>query len=359
MNHRRSSPTVTEPTRLPPNTPHRFYRGGARILSFRGLDVPADFDGHRPEDWLASTTRLFAEGGDGVTVLADGTSLPDALASDPEHWLGPDHVAAHGVVPGLLTKLLDAGERLPVHSHPDRAFAAAHLDCDHGKTEAWIVLDAEPGASVWLGFREELPAEELAELVEAQDERLLAALNRIEVSPGDTVLVPGGQPHAIGEGVLVLELQEPTDLSVMLEHRRFGLEKEHAFLGLSGPLALESVARGPLTAADLAALRRRWTDVEGAGPALPEQAAEFFRAEVLRATTTAPVTAPAAFAVVVVVVGRGTLTTTAHTGATASPGADAPRPTEVGRGDVLLVPYGAGEVRVEGELTVVRCMPPA
>ena len=340
--------SLADGTRLPLNTPHRFYRGGERILAFRGLDVPADFDGHRPEDWLASTTRLFAEGGDGVTVLADGTPLPEALAADPEHWLGPAHVAVHGMEPGLLTKLLDAGERLPVHSHPDRAFAAAHLDCDHGKTEAWIVLEAEPGASVWLGFREELPPDELAALVEAQDDRLLEALNRIEVEAGDTVLVPGGQPHAIGEGVFVLELQEPTDLSVMLEHRRFGLEEAHAFLGLTAARALESVDHGALTAEGLAGLRSRWTDVTGAGHALPEQAAEFFRAEVLRATPGAPATGVAAFAVVVVVAGAGTLT-----------GATSPRPTEVGRGDVLLVPYGAGAVQVEGDVTVVRCMPPA
>ncbi|WP_330475098.1 class I mannose-6-phosphate isomerase [Terrabacter sp. C0L_2] len=338
---------LTRPSRLPINTPHRFYRGGTRILAFRGLDIPADFDDHRPEDWLASTTRLFAEGGGGVTVLDDGTTLVDALAADPDHWLGPDHVAAHGVEPGLLTKLLDAGERLPVHSHPDRAFAAAHLDCDHGKTEAWIVLDAEPGACVWLGFRDELPADELAELVEAQDDRLLEALNRIEVSPGDALLVPGGQPHAIGEGVFVLELQEPTDLSVMLEHRRFGLEEAHAFLGLTVPRALESVDRGPLTAEGLVALRRRWTDVSGSGHALPERAAEFFRAEVLSGAVGSPATGAAAFAVVVAVEGQGHLTT----------GSDEPRTTEVARGDVLLVPHGAGEVRVEGELTVIRCMP--
>ncbi|NUO91141.1 MAG: class I mannose-6-phosphate isomerase [Dermatophilaceae bacterium] len=347
----RSITNVTAPTPLPLHTPRRFYRGGERILAFRGLETPADFDGHRPEDWLASTTRLFAEGGDGVTVLPDGTSLPEALAADPDHWLGPDHVAAHGVEPGLLTKLLDAGERLPVHSHPDRAFAAAHLDCAHGKTEAWIVLDAEPGAAVWLGFREELGADELATLVEAQDDRLLDALNRIEVRPGDTVLVPGGQPHAIGEGVFVLELQEPTDLSVMLEHRRFGLEEAHAFLGLTVARALESVDRGPLTEDALAGLRRRWTDVSGKGHALPEEASEFFRAEVLRATPGSPATGEAGFAVSVVVAGSGMLTTNA-------PGTASPRPTEVGRGDVLLVPYGAGTVVLEGDVTVVRCLPP-
>jgi mannose-6-phosphate isomerase len=342
-----SSPTPAPavPIRLGLNTPHRFYRGGDRILAFRGLDAPAGFDGYRPEDWLASTTRLFAEGGDGVTVLADGTDLAAAIEADPAGWLGPDHVAVHGTEPGILTKLLDAGERLPVHSHPDRTFAARHLDCAHGKTEAWIVLEADPGAKVWLGFREDLPADQLAELVDAQDERLLAALNPIEVSRGDAVLVPGGQPHAIGEGVFVLEIQEPTDLSVMLEHERFGLEPAHAFLGLPRPVALDSVERQHLGAAARAALTRRWSDVVGAGSALPERASEFFRAEVVRPTSD-PVTVAPGFAVIVVVAGVGTITTAADVA------------LAVRSGDVLLVPHAAGQLRVDGDVTLIRCLPP-
>src|SRR4051794_37105185 len=100
-----SQTAVSDPTRLPPNTPHRFYRGGERILAFRGLEVPGAFDGPRPEDGLAPTTRLFAGGGDGVTVLADGPPLPAALAAAPPHGLGTDHVTRHGIEPGLLTKL--------------------------------------------------------------------------------------------------------------------------------------------------------------------------------------------------------------------------------------------------------------
>ena len=343
-----SRPTASRPARLPLNTPHRFYRGGRRILSFRGLPVPDDFDEHHPEDWLGSTTHLFAEGGGGVSRLDDGTDLTAALADAPEAWLGTRHVATHGVTPGLLTKLLDSGERLPVHSHPDRAFAARHLDCDNGKTEAWIVLDAEPGSTVWLGFRDELAPEELAELVDAQDERLLAALNPIEVRAGDAVLVPAGQPHAIGEGVLILELQEPTDFSVMLEHARFGLEEAHAFLGLPRARALESVDRGPLRPDRLAALRRRWVDVEGTGPALPAEADDFFAAQVVHGRTAGgdPVVLEPAFAVIVVVDGRGSLTSAAEGTA-----------TDVARGDVLLLPHAAGPVHLDGDVTVIRCMP--
>ncbi|MDN5790630.1 MAG: class I mannose-6-phosphate isomerase [Micrococcales bacterium] len=328
------------------NTPQRFYRGGERIYAFRGLDLPHDFDGFRPEDWLASTTRLFAEGGDGVSLLSDHLDLPTALAQDPVGWLGEEHLRAHGAEPGILTKLLDAGERLPVHSHPDRRFAAAHLDCDHGKTEAWIVLMAEPGAVVWLGFRDDIPPDALAGLVAAQDERLLAACNRIEVAAGDAILVPAGRPHAIGEGVLVLELQEPTDLSVMLEHRRFGLEEAHAFLGLPRDLALGSVDTRALDQDGLRRLRGRWTNISGVASALPDEAARFFRAQVV-STATGPARLEAGFSVTVVVGGRGTIDTE-----------HGPGPLLIGRGDVLLTPHRAGRVRVEGGVTVIRCMPP-
>lgn len=341
------TPTTTAPAAiatLAVNTPRRFYRGGERILAFRGLEVPDDFDGYRPEDWVGSTAHLFAEGGGGVTTLDSGVELTDALRADAEGWLGTAHVARFGNEPHLLTKLLDSGERLPVHSHPSREFAAAHLDCDHGKTEAWIVLVAEPGATVWVGFRDELAPEELAELVDAQDERLLAALNPIRVSVGDAVLVPAGQPHAIGEGVLILELQEPTDFSVMLEHQRFGLELDHAFLGLDRPLALRSVDHGPVSQERLQSLRRRWADVEGHGPALPDEASAFFCAEVVRPVG-GDVTVPAAYAAVVVVDGSGTLSSRHGT-------------QDVRAGDVLLVPHAAGEVTVSGDVTLIRCMPP-
>ncbi len=61
----------------------------------------------------------------------------------------------------LLTKLLDAGTRLPLHVHPSREFARANLDSELGKTEAWLVLHAEPGASARLGFARAVSATEL------------------------------------------------------------------------------------------------------------------------------------------------------------------------------------------------------
>jgi hypothetical protein len=68
-------------------------------------------------------------------------------------------------------KLLDTGQRLPVHVHPDRNFAAGHLASRYGKTEAWLVLEAAPGAVVHLGFRRDVSPAELGGWVRDQVER--------------------------------------------------------------------------------------------------------------------------------------------------------------------------------------------
>src|ERR671922_204086 len=101
------------PLLLPPNLLRRFYRGGKRIAAFRG------------------------------------TTVRDAVAADPVAFLGPEHVERFGADTRLLVKLLDAGERLPVHFHPDDEFARRH-GFAHGKTEAWLMVDARPGAKIWL-----------------------------------------------------------------------------------------------------------------------------------------------------------------------------------------------------------------
>ena len=74
----------------------------------------------------------------------------------------------YGSSSALLVKLLDAGERLPVHCHPDDVFARRHLASAWGKIEAWIVLDAAPGSAVYLGFSEAVPDETLAGWVAGQ-----------------------------------------------------------------------------------------------------------------------------------------------------------------------------------------------
>jgi mannose-6-phosphate isomerase len=321
--------------KLPPNPIRHFYRGGPAIAELRGIDVGGD---HSPEEWLGSATTLFGETERGLSRMPDGTLVRDALAADPEAWLGTAHAARFGASPALLVKLLDAGERLPVHHHPDHPFAREHLGLDFGKTEAWIVLAAREGAEVALGWREDVAEDTLRTWVAEQDhDALLGALNPLPVSAGDAIFVPAGVPHVIGEGMLIAELQEPTDLSIMLEWDGFGIDDERAAtLGLGWDVALASVER---TARDAQPLRGAPAD-ETVAELLPAPAARFFTAQRV-APGGGSVELPAGFTVVIVTAGTGTFAG-----------------LHVSRGDVLLVPHAAGPVTADGDLVAISCRPP-
>ena len=330
-----------QPIVLGPNMPEMFYRGDGRIDRFRGTSGHED----RPEDWIASVTARFGTQTDGMTRLPDGSLLAEAVAADPEGWLGPDHVAKYGSDTGLLVKLLDAGQRLPVHVHPDRGFAGEHLASPHGKTEAWIVVEADPGAAVHLGFSRDVEAAELIGWARDQDiKSLLAVTNRVPVSAGDTVLCPAGTPHAISEGILLVELQEPADLSIMLEWSTFGLPPEEATLGLPLEEALACIDRRACPPERLNALRGRPLN-SAAGSLLPAEADPFFVAE--RIDTQVSHHLSQSYSVLVVTAGDGHLAT--------ENGASVP----VSRGSTVAIPHAAGAAVLSGAIEGVRCLPAA
>ena len=321
--------------KLPPNGIPRFYLGGPAIAELRGIELGGD---RVPEEWIGSTTTVLGETELGLSRLADGQLLRDVIAADPDAWLGPAHAGRFGADPALLVKLLDAGERLPVHLHPDGPFAREHLGTKFGKTEAWIVIAARPGAQVHVGLRDDVSEETLRAWIAEQDHAaMLAALNPVDVTAGDAIFVPAGVAHAIGAGLLIVELQEPSDMSVLLEWDGFGIEDEdEATLGLGWDTALGCVERH---ARDAAPLRGARTDGSVA-ELLPPAAHSFFSAQRI---------APAGdgtqlhqgFAVIVVLDGSGTIAE-----------------QDVKRGDAILVPHAAGAITAAGELTAIACRPP-
>jgi mannose-6-phosphate isomerase len=328
-----------------------YYAGGDNIDDFRG--APGRRSG--PEDWVGSTAALPAAilgptfpPETGVSRLPQGQSLRDAVSSDPVGWLGPEHADALGGETALLVKLLDAGERLPVHCHPTRPFARRHLDSFFGKTEGWIIMRSAPGAGVWLGMRDTVERGDWQRWTADQDvEAMLGAMNRFAVEPGDVVYVPAGLPHAIGPGVMLTELQEPTSFSVLAEHVTFGLDDDRATLGLGWDVAIDCF--------DLGGYARRLDDLvlraagsvrgDGVRRLFPERADGFFRAE-LATCGGALARVDAGFAVLVVASGRGEMRWDGGV-------------EDIVRGQTWIVPHAAGPLSFSAaELQVIVCRPP-
>ncbi|HXJ40350.1 MAG TPA: class I mannose-6-phosphate isomerase [Bryobacteraceae bacterium] len=235
------SPNPLSALPLDPNPVWRSYRGGSVLRAFRGQ--PGTRDDNFPEDWLAST--VFARNGENSQGVMEGLSrIPDAKSSllieslkqRPEFWFGPRH-GDHGdpSALGVLWKLLDSSVRLQFQAHPDAGFARRHLNSSAGKTECWYILGTRGEAYVYLGFQHSPSREAWARMIREQRvHEMLACFDKIRVQPGDCYVVPAGTPHAIGAGVFMMELMEPTDWVVRCETTNAGvtLAPEACFMGL-------------------------------------------------------------------------------------------------------------------------------
>jgi mannose-6-phosphate isomerase len=113
----------------------------------------------------------------------------------------------------VLIKLIDAKERLSVQVHPGDEYANLHEN-GLGKTEMWVVLDCEPGASLCYGFNRALTRDELRR--GASDGSLTGFLRMIPVGRGDVFFIPAGTVHAIGGGILLAEIQQNSSTTYRL-----------------------------------------------------------------------------------------------------------------------------------------------
>jgi len=329
------------PVLMPPNIVDHFYRGGERIAAFRGVPAPSE---RSPEEWLAATVHVAGRPGDGLSRLADGTLFAELVASDPQGWTGSQ---GSGKDVGLLVKLLDAGQRLPVHVHPTRPFAREHLHSCYGKTEAWHILEVEgDDPSVWVGLKADVDPAELRKRVDAQDSAwLLDHMNKISVRPGDGVLVPAGEAHATGAGVFLVEVQEPTDFSILLEWSVTTAGREDSHLGLGFDTVFRTVNHRATSPEALAALRCHVDPAATSGRllrALPAAADPYFQLDVAAPAGGEPITVPHGFAVAIVLSGTGTLA-----GQT------------IDKGEIYAIPDGLGDWSLQGPVRVALCRPSA
>ena len=350
-----------QPFLLPPNRVFRNYLGGKVLDEIEGKPGPRD--SNFPEDWIGSATRAINPGrehleeGIGTALTADGKEIriDELIKAGPQAVLGDTHVKAFGTGPQLLVKYLDASIRLHMQAHPSVEWSLRYLNDDKGKTEAWWVLGSRmPNPYVYFAFQRPPSAEEWGRMIKEQDTAaMLDCFDKIPVSPGDVLLIKGGIPHAIGEGLFVLEIMEPTDYVVKTEWDIGGIKltEEAATMGrgtenildifdyTAYPKKMVKEYFGPCPrTAVLTETGREETLLE---------APQTDRVEVRRLRTTGPFRpeTDGRFSILIVVDGRGSVR---------AGGAG----VEVQRWSKVLIPACVDDLEIDGTLHLARCMPP-
>ncbi len=171
---------------------------------------------HKPCDFdiIAESWELSAHP-DGTSVIASGQYkgmlFTEYLEKIGSSALGTKYDANKDFP--LLIKLIDAKQNLSVQVHPDDAYALQHEN-GYGKTEMWYVIDAEPGAGLYVGFDRDVSREEVAQRI--KDNTIMEVLDFHPTKPGDVFFIPAGTVHAIGAGNLICEIQQSSNSTYRL-----------------------------------------------------------------------------------------------------------------------------------------------
>lgn len=178
--------------------------GGNALKTRYGFNIP---DGDKiGELWCISDNRTAVSEVEGGSF--DGIKLNELAKNYKDELYGEGK--SYDRFP-LLIKIIDANDKLSVQVHPDDDYAYKHENGDLGKTEMWYIIDAKPGAKLVCGLKEGTTKQQFKTLL---DEGILEdCLNEIEVNPGDVVYIPSGMVHAIGDGILICEIQQNSDLT--------------------------------------------------------------------------------------------------------------------------------------------------
>jgi mannose-6-phosphate isomerase len=180
---------------------------GGRNLADLGKPLPAST--MVGESWELADLPESIEGGRSVIANGPlaGRTLQAAIDTGRREIMGGAALSAEGGFP-LLLKFLDARENLSVQVHPDQAYVDRHPEA-HLKSEAWFVLKADPGSVIYKGVKPHVTAEDFARHIVTDE--VVDDLIAVEVTPGDCHYLPSGTCHALGAGILVAEIQTPSD----------------------------------------------------------------------------------------------------------------------------------------------------
>lgn len=351
------------PFRLLPNRVWRTYKGGAFLDRIDGQPNPTD--DHWPEDWIGSAVRASNPARPGEPIADEGLSLAEAcdgrrmpmtavLADDPEAALGAAHVAAFGITPQLLVKFIDSAVRLSIQAHPSINWAKEHLGAASGKTEAWWILETRrPDAWVLAGFQRPPGREAWRHMIAEQDPAMMDCFDPIPVAAGDILLIEGGLPHAIGPGITLLEIQEPTDFVVQCEYADKTLKVSEAArtMGLGAGRVVDLfdfTAYAPATVKSRFGPRPTVITASDGGreeALLTAPQTRLLEARRLEVSGSFEPTFDGRYSILVVVDGEGTLTVDGDT-------------IPLKPWTRLFLPAAIHAARLDGRMTLARCLPP-
>lgn len=188
---------------------------GGRALATLGKDAGDDPDRCIGESWeLVDLDQTSADGGGGQaerSIIANGEmrglTIRDAMRAMGSNLMGTVKPTPSGGFP-LLVKFLDAAENLSVQVHPSVEYAAAHPDA-HLKTESWYIVSAKPGSKIYKGVQPNTGPEAFARSIDSGD--VESNLIAIDALPGAFHHLPSGTCHALGAGIVIAEVQMPSD----------------------------------------------------------------------------------------------------------------------------------------------------
>lgn len=229
-----------------PNQPIRFeplFRsyiwGGTRLKTVLNKPIPSS--GVWAESWE------IVDHGDDQSVVNDGPwqewTLRQLIESFPQEIIGPTAVPSDGFP--LLLKYLDCQRVLSLQVHPDDSYALKMTPPDLGKTEAWYVLESTEEAVIYAGLKEGVDREQLtAALADGTAE---SCLHSFHPEKGDCVFIPAGVVHALGEGLIVAEIQQASDTTFRLfDWNRLGADGKPRPLHIEQALEVIDFRRGPI-----------------------------------------------------------------------------------------------------------------
>ena len=205
--------------------------GGHRLVDEYNVEYEGDI--------LAEAWELSCHP-DGPSMIMNGPykgkSLREYLEAEGMEVLGT-HCRRFREFP-ILTKFIDAKDNLSIQVHPSNGFALQN-EGQYGKTEMWYVLDAEEGAFLYYGFKQEITREEFAKRIE--ENTLLEVLNAVPVKKGDVLFIESGTLHAIGKGILIAEIQQNSNVTYRVyDYGRVGKDGKKRDLHIEKALAVTS-----------------------------------------------------------------------------------------------------------------------